>query len=416
MYDFVITAATLSGNKGAESMVTALYQNLIKLYPGSRVYLLSYYPEADRPLAEKLDRFTVLSGTPANLLLALTPLALLYRLLTALNLPVKILEQNPAIRVLAAARIVFDVGGITFSDGREVYLPFNIVTILPALLMNKPVFKCAQAIGPFQNLLNRWCAKTILPRVSRIFARGRATSKHLHALGLSNIVESADIAFTLKGEAIDTSRCARYFPQEGQNVFGISPSSVVYTQCLKAGIDYVGLMARFADHLVEQYEVQVLFIPHSARPHTERLKNNDLPIILRIMKQVANKSRCLAIEEELTASEQRAIIQRCRFFFASRFHSMISALVVGVPLLVCGWGHKYLETLEQFGLEAYAFDYADLSFDTLRANVERLVRHHDRICEKIDRALPDVQRLAFQHFIEAQSLIGNTDAVLSGKP
>jgi colanic acid/amylovoran biosynthesis protein len=43
---------------------------------------------------------------------------------------------------------LIDLAGVSFIDGREKFLPFNILTILPAMLLGVPVVKFAQAMGP----------------------------------------------------------------------------------------------------------------------------------------------------------------------------------------------------------------------------------------------------------------------------
>ncbi len=67
-------------------------------------------------------------------------------------------------RALAESDVLLDIGGITFSDGREKYLPFNILSIWPAMLLGVPVVKLAQAVGPFKNPLNRFLRKDFLFR------------------------------------------------------------------------------------------------------------------------------------------------------------------------------------------------------------------------------------------------------------
>lgn len=405
MYNFFITAATISGNKGAESMFSALYQNLLKLYPGSHFYLNSYYPVTDKPFQEKMPHLTILSGTPVRLLFLITPLALLYRIFLMLHLPASIFEFEPSIRALSLADIVFDIGGITFSDGREKYLPFNVVTILPAILMKKRVIKCAQAMGPFKNPLNRLFAKALLPRVDQIFARGTQTLKHLQSLSLNNIALSSDIAFAMDTDNVNTKRLEKYMPKTNGRLFGIAPSSVVYKKCLRANIDYVSIMSEFINLLAKKYNMYTVLIPHSIRYGSRHLKNNDLPVIHYIMAHVKNRGHCTVVDEELNGAEFRILINHCDLFLASRFHSMISALAVGTPFIVCGWGHKYFELLEGFELLEYAFDYRSLTIELLLSKLELLIKNEVAIAERINTRLPHIRRLAFEHFETVNRLL-----------
>ena len=95
-------------------------------------------------------------------------------------------------------RCLLDQGGITFTDGREKFLLYNVASILPALNTGTPVFKCAQAVGPFTNPINRRASKTFLPKVKTLVTRGRITHEFAEGLGLSNLYAGADYAFSLE--------------------------------------------------------------------------------------------------------------------------------------------------------------------------------------------------------------------------
>jgi len=397
MHEFLITAGSISGNKGAESMFTALYQNMLKIFPDSHFYLLSPYPRRDR-LINKKQNVTILSGTPLRLLCVVTPLAMLAALFQCFKIPTRIFKLEAVIGAIIRSDIVFDIGGITFSDGREIYLPYNIVTLLPAILLQKRIVKCSQAMGPFKNKLNRFFAKRLLPNIDVIFARGSKTKEYLDSIGLCNTMIAADIAFRLDLEDADSSKIKHCFLPDNTDIVGISPSSVVYKQCRKVNIDYIDIMRQFCDYLADRWQFKIVLIPHSIRPNSTNLKNNDLPVIQNIAAAVSKKDKLIVIEDDLTAAEFRALIQQCRFFIASRFHSMVSALAVRIPLLVCGWGHKYTELLEQFNFETYAIDYRDLSLKTLTSAFDLLVENEWTVKRQIENHLPEVLSSADKHF------------------
>ena len=405
MKQFVIAAGAISGNKGTESMVAAVCRELFLKYPECRIRLLSYHPGADRSLAHKYG-IDILPGTPASLLLSTMPLAVLVKALRRFGLPTALPERNPVIRAIRNADTVFDMGGITFSDGREIYLPFNVITILPAILMNRRVIKLSQAMGPFSNALNRSAAAWILPRVHRIYARGDRTMAHLKETGLTNIAPATDLAFALEAPLADRTKAVSRFDNDRKTA-GIAPSSVVYKYCKNRGIDYIDVMIRFVKALQQDFNLNVVLIPHSIKKETRRLKNNDLPVI-RLIERGAGPSPWLqVIDDDLEIMEMRSLIAGCDYFVASRFHSMISALSEKVPLIVVGWGHKYLEVLEQFDLSEFAVDYRQLNFNTISDTFRRVLREEKKIREQIDRKLPEIVRSSRNQFHEIFSIIDN---------
>lgn len=391
MVKISIIGATISGNKGAESMFQSCVQNISETYPQAKFNLFTYYPKQDRRL-NKNKNVKILSGTAINLALIVTPLAIIYSIFKFFNLLASLLEKNGDISTLLKSDLVIDMGGITFVDGREKYLPFNIVCVVPSLLMKKKVMKYSQAMGPFNNHLNRFFAKLILPKIDLIVARGGITEKNLETLNLNNVAIAADAAFSMNVSKEAHNVAKEYLRDDlfDQNILGISPSSVVESYCKKNNIDYQKIMAEFINHIIENKGFNVIIVPHSIRRYTRKKKNNDLVVSREIHNLVKNKSSCILISDELTAEELRALISHCNFFIASRFHAMVSSLSMKVPTLVCGWSHKYLEVLRMLQLEDYAFDYTNLSLDTFIEKFDEIIKQEEVIYDRLEKFLPEV--------------------------
>lgn len=410
MPEFVICAATLTGNKGAESMVTAITQNLGRRFADARFHLLSYYPGPDRH-RNRNARLAVHSGAPLSLVFVLFPLSLLWRLCRALRLPTGWIERHPAIGAIARADLYLDAGGITFVDGREVFLPFNILTLAPPLIMGRPVVKCAQALGPFDHRLNRLAAKAILPRLALIVARGRRTESHLRSLGLgNNVMRSTDLAFAME--------TAPSLPEEAETklthlrdhpLLGISPSTVVETYCRRRGADYAALMSEFIDRAIEEANFGAVLIPHSARAESRRGRNNDLLVCRSIHERLRNRDACALIEEEHDASHLRAIIGACDVYVSSRFHGMVSGVATVTPTFVCGWSHKYLEVMEDLGVEDEVIDYDDLTPDRLLAGVRRMWRDREQVAARLADRLEAIRGLATTQFDRIADFVESRD-------
>lgn len=387
-----IVGGSISGNKGAEAMTTAVIGGLRARLGDARFILFSPYPRADRPLEGRYAATTVADGSPLALVAKMLPATVLGCLLRTLGL------RGPAMsrpmRLLRQCDVVVDVAGISFSDGRGIYLPFNVLTIWPAMAAGLPVAKMAQAMGPFRGRLNRFLARRLLGRCRVLIARGAGTLENLRSIGIDSAGLCPDVAFLLNDlpeMALPDERVARYadFGTPSRRLVGISPSSVVHRSCTRAGLDHVGIHARFIEHLLES-GYRVLLVPHSARRHTAKLKNNDLPVVRRIMERLRPSAEVAAVEEELDSIALRRLTGRCDFFLAERFHGMISALAMKVPVMVCGWGHKYQEMLEPFGLPGFAMDYRAVSAEVLAETFDRLVAREGAVRAAIDAALPAV--------------------------
>lgn len=382
-------------------MLESAIQTLTQRLGDVEFTLLSMYPGEDQA-QNPYPNLTVVRADPAHLGVTINSLALAHRILPPLR---PVLERNDAVRALATSDVLLDQGGITFTDGREKFLLYNVASILPALNLRTPVFKCAQAIGPFKNPINKVVSKIFLPKMAKIVTRGRITHEYAQGLGLNNIVAGADYAFSLEmdgteeqavGQQLDLS----FFGSEagsGSNddgarvdVVGVCPSVVLQKKVDADGGDYVGQMVTFIEHLRAAGK-KVLLVPHSVRTDTEKTHNNDLPLCNQIYGQLRPGDDLLYIDRELSSQHLRYVIGRCDLFVASRFHAMVSSLAMAVPTLVIGWSHKYREVLEMFELEDWAFGHGQLTPEYLQQRFAELDAQRQEVQNKLDTHLPEVK-------------------------
>ena len=387
-------------------MFQSAVQNIAHEIPDSVFYLFSYYPDRDSALNTNKN-VVVCSGTPLKLATVYPLLGIASRLLSIVHIRPTFRRVDTDFAELLDSDLVVDLGGISFVDGREKYLPFNIACIFTPLLLGKRVMKYSQALGPFKNPVNRFFARLLLPKLDCIVARGEITYSNLETLGLNNIVMGADSAFALKTGDWVYQHVQEYLNPEFKKkiIVGISPSSVIEQSCERLDINYPQIMADFINFLITREDCNVLIIPHSVRKYTLKRKNNDLVVCRRIQDLVKHQNRCILIADELSAEELRAIISYCNFFIASRFHAMISSLAMKVPTCVCGWSHKYQEVLRMFEMEEYAFDYKKLETTVLIDMFHNLQSNEKYIKKKFDLHLPEVCESARINATMAKNLL-----------
>lgn len=404
---FVIIGSTLSGNKGAAAMLESSMQTLEQKFPGSYFTLLTYLPLKQEQALNTYKNLTILKASPLYLALVINPLALLYRLAPFLR---GFIRRNKQIDALASADVLLDQAGVSFIDGREKFLLYNIASTLPALLVQTKIVKCAQALGPFQNPINRFFAKRFLPKMAVIAARGSITYSYLEQLGLENIVQAADYAFLLDVTKQEKKSASNYYDEaffQGGRVVGIAPSVVMQKSMEREGKDYTEMIKTFVNQIISE-GYKVVLVPHSGRkdarvswvdtiPIVREIRashSNDLFLCREIFNQVHEKDSCLFIDDELASQELRAVIGKCDFFIASRFHAMISSLAMEVPTLVAGWSHKYKEVLEMFELEKWSFGRETLTDAHLHEQFGKLVKNEKEIRRLLGKHLPEVKQKA----------------------
>jgi colanic acid/amylovoran biosynthesis protein len=399
-----IIGSALSGNKGAAAMLESAIQTLGK-DESVDFTLFSMYPMPDGQ-QNNYAKLSIVDASPLKLGVGINTLALLYRILPPVRKMIR--NRSAAINQLVAADVLLDQGGITFVDGREKFLIYNIASILPALMVGTPVVKCAQALGPFKNSINRSAAKIFLPRMAAIISRGAITHEYLKGLNLKNITAGADYAFSLElTEEEEKAAQSKFKPKLGEKkVVGVSPSVVMQKKVNAKGGNYEKEITSFINYLTKN-GYGVLLVPHSVRSNTEKTHNNDMPLCKSIFASTSDKEAVMFLDQELSSQELRYWIGQTNYFIASRFHAMVSSLAMQVPTLVIGWSHKYREVLDMFGLEEWAFGQDKLNQNYLRKRFEDLVNNETEIKTKLKKSLPAVKQLSYRQVEVIQAIINN---------
>ena len=274
---FSIIAATFHGNRGAQAMLETVIGRLSESDPRLVFNVFSYYPREDRRLVAD-PRVRIYSSTPVALVLWMLPWAVVFGVLRTL-FGAKVLKLAPgSIRALATSRALVDLAGVAFIDGREKFLPFNVLTLLPARLLGTPVVKMPQAVGPFASRANRLAAGTVLSMCHMVWARGARTRQHLAQAPFDGVTfaQADDIAFNFQErwslthesgtqlKSVFEALEARQSAAGVRGVIGICPSSVVAVKSRQQGGRYEAVLSDLLVQLDAQGFVVVLF-PNATR-------------------------------------------------------------------------------------------------------------------------------------------------------
>ncbi|NSW54084.1 MAG: polysaccharide pyruvyl transferase family protein [Anaerolineae bacterium] len=366
-----IIGGTIWGNRGAEAMLVTTIGEVRQRCPDAEFGVFSYYPAQDRALVQD-PRVHIFDARPKTLVLKHLPFALAQGLagLFKLRLPL------PAdLRFLRESQVLLDIGGITFNDGRLVFLLFNIFTILPAMLMRVPVVKLSQAMGPFQNPINRLLSKIFLGRCRHLFARGAQTADFLSDLGLPETKwdEAADIAMLYQPqyslsreneEKVESLLAALAgMRRDGERVIAFSPSVLLMKKTETLQRDYATLLLDLLQTMDRPHQ-RYLFFPNASRESSPKARNNDIIAVRRIRESArlilpeAITDRMVWVDFDINNAAIRRFTAAADLLLTSRFHAMVSGLVNATPTLVIGWSHKYHEVLSAFGMPDFAFDFS----------------------------------------------------------
>ncbi len=418
--NIAIIGGTIWGNRGAEAMLETLVGQIKLTKPQVSFKVYSYYPDQDSELVTDPD-VTILSAKPIDLVLSLYPGALWTWLCSLLGLrwPTRLLPRGVA--ELRECSLLLDIAGISFSDGREQFLPFNILCIWPAMLLGVPVGKCSQALGPFRNVFNGLMAKIFLPKCCFIFGRGKNTMAHLSELGLERglIAEAPDLAFLHRPEfslsrendermssLLDDIRRTK---ATGRCVVCFNPSSLVAAKCRRVGIDYPKILAFLARALLERGH-GVLFLPTATRKSSGlAFRNNDIAVIKLVIEAIGADELDGGlhwVDWDINFAAIKACMAESDAALVYRFHGLVAALSLNLPSLALGWGHKYGELMEHFGQEEWALDFACTDKSELLQKLLGLLDARDDLRARVLAALPGVQEQSARQLKKIMAALG----------
>lgn len=410
-----IIGATFNGNRGAEAMLSTTIAILSKNNPATLFNVFSYYPTIDKQLVNQCN-VRIYSATPLYLVTVLFPLSIVMAILKKLKLTCILRLMPKSVQAMFNARVLLCLAGVSFIDGREKFLPYNILTLLPAILARVPVIKMAQALGPFNYKPNRFLSHIFLERCSQIFARGDLTHQNLLSLfgnDTSTINSADDIAFLFEPRFCISQtytnihdRLAHIHAMKDMHkpIIGICPSVVIANLDTT---DYLDNMINLVSALVKLRYCVVIY-PNATRcDDMNKTHNNDLPLIKAMALGLSHftKDQIVYFQDSLNAGQIHSIVSVCDTHIVSRFHAMVMALSLKKPLLVIGWSHKYLEVMKRFKQQDMVLDYNASDIDIVIKQVNTLTKEQQERQGMIEVHLEQVKHSARSQFNYIEKLL-----------
>ncbi len=232
---------------------------------------------------------------------------------------------------------VLSVGGDNYSlDYRLPSLLMGVDRL--AMDLGRPVFIWGASVGPFESEPHFVPAiREHLSRMTLITVRESITFDYLtKTLGLANVIQIADPAFTLTKEAIDTDP---FWPQTGTNgVVGLNISPLI-ERYKKNGQDLRAETIQFIHDAVAK-GFGVLLVSHVA-PLDGSEKNSDATYMADMLAELKTLGNAVSImPAQFNASQIKQVISQLRYFIGARTHATIAALSSGIPTLSIAYSVK----------------------------------------------------------------------------
>lgn len=264
-------------------------------------------------------------------------------------------------------------------------------------LLDRPIIFFPQTIGPFNNLTTHIIAKFILNKTTLIMVRENCSLEYLINMGIEKqkILLIPDTALIL--EPIDPESTEKILSEEQfdfctNQMIGISLRDLFNENCVTLPVfeNYFSIMCETIDYLVDEYKVDVLFIPHSGISDE---KYTTKKVTLDIINKIKHKDKVHSIDgREYAVEELKGMIGKCELFIGAYMHANVSSLSMCVPTIGLSYSHKFKGIFEMMGQEKYVCDLNNLTFEILISTIENAWVNRDKIRNELMMKMDTVKR------------------------
>ena len=396
-----------SASIGVHAMAICIMTMVDKFIPHAQFTILSKYPHLDH---KRYDQY--------NFNLRIVK----YGVSNKLGILFAVLKE------CARADVVIFEAGDGLTDDRGIRFSIKqSFSLLLMTFMKKPVIIFPSSIGPYNTKFTRFLARISLNRVKSITAREEITKDHLREIGVNNphVYFTADTAFILKPAPHE--RVQDIFSMEGISkdnglLIGMNISQLINyrSKNIKLKGDYIELMARVADYLVDNLNATLILVPHEIFPKelkeieggSKQIGGDDIAAIKETFENVNKKHKVIPIVNDYTAAELKGIIGQCDLFIGARMHANIAAISMCIPTVAIAYSHKALGIMRMVGLEKYICDFRTMTFEELTAKVDNMWSNREKIVEKM---APKIEELKESIWLNGELVKDLLDSPKSSK-
>jgi colanic acid/amylovoran biosynthesis protein len=404
-------------NKGDSAIVLGTAQALRQINPDVRITIVSQTPAVDRePYAQRgigvvggpfglvyrrdMTRARRLAGFALGFpaLLAGIVIARLAGPWTIAWWPG---ETGRLARDLVSSDLVVSCGGGFWHDSDGgLGIRFHLLQVICALLGGAPVVCLGQSIGPFRSRVRRRIVGSILSRVAAVVLRESESLPTALAMGIDakKITVTGDMAFALAPAHVRQA-VTPPGPANARRIrIGVTARAWWFPGSRRPQQEqarYEQALVEALDHLIEQRDAEVVFLPQVTGPY----EDDDRVVQRRIASRLCRPERATVLEKELSPEALIRFIGELDFVIATRFHSAILTMLANVPVIAIAYEHKTTGIMGQMGLGHWVTTIETVTAQKLITLSNQLAVDYESVKTQLARAVEGARQRALESAI-----------------
>ncbi len=298
---------------------------------------------------------------------------------------------------LEADLVAAVAGNIFGSTGKWGWpFPVSVLALELAHWFRKPLYILPETIGPLKRGWERTLLKTSLSKARIIFLRDASSMDlaKIIQIPLEKTVYFPDLAFDLdpadRESAVATLQEFGY--KSGEPALGMTIINW-FSHTLDRGqvSSYYQSLATAVARLIQKYQVSVYLFSQVNGPTALENDHRANEIVYQFLCDLGLSSKVSIMKTVSPPATLKACYGMMDIFLASRLHSGIFAISMGVPTVFVGYLSKTRGMLKSLGLEEWVIDLGSANSDNLFEKLEQAWQHKEAISAGLQNIMPGIR-------------------------
>ena len=386
-------------NSGDASIILAQVRLLRRKFPNAQISITSRTPGLDRPAYDPLKIRVLPPFFPVP---SLYP-SLVGKVIQVLKAGLSVADKSQLVREIRNSDLVVSSGGGYFFSYRR-YLPGpmflqNYLSVKVAAAFRKQVVMFPQSFGPLFSPPAARMLKGLLENkeIVKIYARESTSQAFLQQLLNGEAVGKTelcpDLAFLLTKN--DMSSPKRWLPELPKPVLALTarhwnfPGAASRRDQREKQRLFLASLEEACVEFQRKWKGSILIVPQARGPGFLEDDRKDSQTIWRRLRPLISRRNLayLDLPSMMSPSEMIGIFSRADLILATRFHSAIFGLALGIPVISLAYQAKSLSTLKWLGLDDWSLAMNEISPEKIIRLMERIFEENLPLRKKIERQI-----------------------------